>query len=826
MEGWHTTGTALFPLLKRVAPPSGTVNAKVANLQYPSRWEVQLDLKAYKLQEELPYLRGVNVSKTTEAQYSGHRVYQHDRVRGMRLLQRLKEIDATIWKYLRPKHEVEDSFKMRLLKDGGHDSRLDRNKTYNTNDASSYIALSYCWHYSTWTPNPDLIRSSTVSSCTKPFTKPFLPITAPMWQAFLAERQNPAEALWVDQGCIHQANNHAKMDAVNSMDVVFGGARKVVIALEDVLLTPQDAEALLQYYHAIHSISGRQRLLVWTDWLQFLDRKEELAVACLKIFRARWFRRAWCSHEFLTARSHVFLAPVMTAPSAHVKPRDSATILKFNADFLLALLLARTDWIVSQDRSELANAIFRHETALTHSNTSPTRAMNSFLSQNAIMVGFTQGLIEALLKYETSESRKPYLGTLGDVLSLESSSAVDKLAITLNVLKTGLSYQGPSDLSETDVSVIATLIAFAADDASALASSGSLLKAKDLNITKYNSTEPVRSRHRDSASPQPQRTSGETKNPIGWATLPQVDTYSRLGHERVETPVNAAMTQGGLQLALSFVARSNSVRAPDEKFLAFARTLLSWYQGQAGHCRSSDQHVPDEDAVLAEFRAFSLESDQVHQALTGIDRPELTQALACLLELGAWWPAAYGRHIKPTSLSHAADEVSEQESTLQKALSWAQSLLSRSMAGNLRIADFGPDEACEKHVPHLLRYASDVVRTGAGERSEFVRKQNNSQFAFRLCTIRDVTNETTSGVDVPIFAPSNFCSPYELAIPLPLTAHDFPVDMNRVWILERIATEKLRIHGSQCREYLLRGKTRFVGCTVPDGKIRQVTVSG
>ena len=821
MEGWHTTGTALFPLLKRIAPPSGTVSAKVANLQYPSRWDVHLDLRAYKLREELPYLRGVSVSKTTEAQCFDRSAYQHDRIRGKRLLQRLKEIDPTIWRYLRPKHEVEDRFKMRLLKADGHESRRDLNGIFNTNDASSYIALSYCWHYPTWTPNPDLTRSSTISS----YLKPFAPITAPMWQAFLAERQNPDEAIWVDQGCIHQANSNAKMDAVNSMDIVFGGARKVVIALEDVLLTPQDAEALLQYYHAIQSISGRQRLLVWTDWLQFLDRKEDLAVACLKIFRARWFRRAWCSHEFLTARSHVFLVPVVTAPSAQVKPRDSVNILNFNANFLLALLLARTDWIVSQDRGELANIIIRHETALTDGKTNSSRAMNTFLSQNVIMVGFTQGLIEALLKYETSGSRKPYLGTLGDVLSLESSSAVDKLAITLNVLKTGLSYQGPSDLSETDVSLIATLIAFAANDASALASSGSFLQAKDLNISTYNSIESDRSCHCDSVSPQPQFASGETRNPIGWATLPQVDTYSRLGSERVETPVNAAMTQGGLKLELSFVACSNSVRTPNEKFLAFAQTLLRWYQGQAGPSRRFDRHVSDEDVVLAEFRAFSLESDQVHQALTGIDRSELTQALACLLELGGWWPAAYGRHIKPSSFNHATDEVNE-DSTLQNALSWVQSLLLRSMAGNPQMAEFGSDKACENHLPRLLRYASDVVRTGAGERSEFVKKQSNPDFAFQLCKIRDVTSETTSEVDTIIFAPSKRCPSYELAIPLALTTHDFPVDMNRVWILEKMATGDMSISGSQSKEYLLRGKTRFVGCTVPDGQVRQVIISG
>ena len=821
MEGWHTTGTALFPLLKRIAPPSGTVSAKVANLQYPSRWEVHAGIKAYKVQEELPYLRAVNVSKTTDVQGPGRRAYQHDRRRGERLLQRLKEIDATIWKYLRPKYEVEDRYRMRLLRDGDHDGWQDRKGIYNADDASSYIALSYCWHYPTWTPNPDLIMPSTRSSS----TKPSLPITAPMWQAFLAERQSPAEALWVDQGCIHQANNKAKMDAVNSMDIVFGGARKVVIALEDVLLTPQDAEALLQYHHAIQSISGRQRLLVWTDWLLFLDRKEELAVACLKIFRARWFRRAWCSHEFLTARSHVFLVPVMTTLSPHVKPCDSATILDFNVDFLLALLLARTDWIVSQDRSELAKAIFRHETAVTHSITSATTAMNSFLRQNVIMVGFTHGLIEALLKYETSESRKPYLGTLGDVLSLESSSAVDKLAITLNVLKTGLSYQGPSDLSETDVSLIATLIAFAAGDASALASSGSFLQAKNLNILKYNGTDLERSRHGDSASLQPHHASGEARNPIGWATLPQVDTYSRLGSERVETPVNAATTYGGLKLALSFVAYSDLVRAPDEKFLALARTLLNSYQGQAGRFGSSDQHVSDEDAVLAEFRAFGLESDQVHQVLTGIDRPELTQALACVLELGGWWPAAYGRHIKPSFLSHATDEVDE-ASALPDALSWAQSLLLGSMGGNLQIADLGPNEACEKHLLRLLRYASNVVRTGAGERSEFVKKQISPDFAFQLCEIRDVRGETTSGVDTIVFAPSNSRSSYELAIPLALTPHDFPVDMNRVWILERMVTENISVSGLPCREYRLRGKTRFVGCTVPDGQVREVTVSG
>lgn len=820
MEGWHTTGTALLPLLRRVAPPFGSVNPIVSNLQYPSRWKVHLGANSYSVHEEPLSLQVIDVSQDVKQRYLGQRKYIDERTRSDALLQRLEEIDSKTSRYFKPKYEARAAFELRLLAPRENRQKpcdIKRNgEVYH--QSSSYIALSYCWHYTTWKPNPDLCNVS-------PSSNSHLPITSPMWRAFLAERETSTEALWVDQGCIHQSDQDAKLNAINSMDIVFGGARKVVIALEDVLLSPQDAEALMQYCHAIQSLSGRERLLVWSDWLEFLEGKEELAVACLKIFRARWFRRAWCSQEFLTGKSHTFLVPVMREYSSKTQCDDPVTILDFNADFLLALLLARTDWILSKDRNDLASVILHHENTLGGKKVDPESAIDRFLSQNTIMVGFTQGLIEATLKRENSESRKPYLSALGDILSLQSSSAVDKLAITLNVLNTGLSYKGPSDLSETDVSLIATLVAFAAGDASALASNGASLDNRALKGFKRGPTSNDYPSESSSKVGQRQQANNSASNPIGWATRPHIDTYSRLGLERIESPVIASMTQKGLQLPLSFVATSDSVRLPEKAFEVLASKLLSWYPRQECGSKGPNGEASDQDTVLAEFRAFSLESDQVHQTLTSIDLPQIIQALACLLELGPWWLAGYGTHLRPDFLSNSIREADKKLSLIREALLWAQTMDSQTAPKDL--GELGSDDSCLAHLTQLFRYASEVVRTGAGERSEFVKKQINPDFAFQICKMNDAVDGVVSEAETIIFAPRGTSTTYDLAIPLALTTQGFPIDMNRAWILERSTDDgSARESQSHSRNYILRGKTRFVGCPVPDGQVRQVVVSG
>ena len=755
-----------------------------------------------------------------------------DRARSKPILQRLQAIDPRTSICFKLKEQVQSKFRMRLLKVGDTDTKTEFDGLENTIDSfedktsgdtsHEYIALSYCWHYDDWTPNPDLGRQAS-----SPDSEFFLPTTIPMWKAFLAERESPSEAVWVDQGCIRQADLAEKTYAINSMDVVFGAARKVVIALEDVKLDPEDAHVLMKYCHALQSISGRERSLIWADWLQFVDDKEELALACLKIFRARWFRRAWCSHEFLTAKSHTFLVPVMSGTLRSNDLNETVQILNFDGEFLLALLLARTDWIVSQDRNELASTIRHHENILSNAKLGSKAAIDRFLKQNTIMVGFTQGLVEATLKSRSAESMKPVLAAFGDILSLDSSSAVDKLVITLNILKTGLSYQGPLDLNDTDVSMLITMVALAAGDASALASSG-----PSLDIARRYPFADTRSRsvHEETLLKGSNITDG-IRSRISWATKPQVDTYSRLGLERVESPVTASMTPGGLQLDLIFVAASRAIRAPHCPFLESAISLLGLYSEHDNQV-SFDTSSADEDAVLAEFRAFSLDRDEVQQALTGIDRPQFVQVLACLLELGGWWVAGYGRNLRSNYLNVDSGEHNDRMEKVQQALIWAQSRSSYPTQFKPQKQGHDTSEDYNTYLKILIQYASQIVRTGAGERSEFVKGQVNTDYAFHICEIQDIAGDVSFNAETLIYAPLSTSSSYQLAIPAPLTASGFPVDMNRVWILEKKKDSNAsgdinhRVMKTAQEHYVLRGKTRFVGCTVPHGDTRTVIVSG
>ena len=832
MEGWHSTGTALFPLLKRIACPDAKVTSKISNLQYPSRWRVHLESNTYSLHGVQP-LRSIDVSRGVNNEHlPKHPILSSgdDRARSKLIIQRLKAIDLRTSRYFKLKEQVQNNFRMRLLKVGDSDIKTDIDgldtTTQSSEDKASgetsheYIALSYCWHYDDWTPNPDLGGRASSSD-----SGSFLPITIPMWKAFLAERESPSEAVWVDQRCIRQANLAEKTYAINSMDVVFGAARKVVIVLEDVELGLEDADALMKYCHALQSIPRRERSLIWADWLQFVDDKEELALACLKIFRARWFRRAWCSHEFLTAKSHTFLIPVLSSTLRSNDLHEHVQILNFDGEFLLALLLARTDWIVSQDRNELAGTIRHHESILSNAKLGSKVAIDRFLKQDIIMVGFTQGLVEAILKARSAESMKPFLAALGDILSLESSSAVDKLVITLNVLKTGLSYQGPLDQNDTDVSMMITMIALAAGDASALASSGAFLAVEGrYPFTNTNLKSPP-----EETLPNGSNTINGNGSRIGWATRPQVDTYSRLGLQRVESPVTACMTPEGLQLDLIFVATSRAIRAPNSRFLESARTLLSLHSEHDDQV-SLDTSSADEDAVLAEFRAFSLERDHVQQTLTGINRPQFVQALACLLELGCWWVAGYGMNLRSNYLDVDPGEHNYQMGKVQQALIWAQSLPSCPTLFKSQEHDTSKDY--NTHLKILVQYASQIVKTGAGERSEFVKGQVNTDYAFHICEIQDIAADVSFNAETLVYAPLSSSSSYQLAIPAPLAASGFPIDMNRVWILEKkkSGNESGGVsHRTGVPAYehcVLRGKTRFVGCTVPHGDTRTVIVSG
>ena len=152
----------------------------------------------------------------------------------------------------------------------------------------SYIALSYCWHGPDWT----------VADC---LDRPEMgwPISTPMVHGLLNQRKSPDEGVWIDQCCINQRNPSDKQLIIGSMDLIYRSARMVVVLLEDVSISEAE-EALLEE--------------VRVEWKPQKEDLDVLARIVLRILSARWFRRAWCSHELQLSNDVVFLLPAENNP--------------------------------------------------------------------------------------------------------------------------------------------------------------------------------------------------------------------------------------------------------------------------------------------------------------------------------------------------------------------------------------------------------------------------------------------------------------------------------------------------------------------------------
>ena len=171
---------------------------------------------------------------------------------------------------------------LRLLCESSKQLQLDSPKI------KSYIALSYCWHGPDWT----------VADC---LGRPEMgwPISTAMVRGLLNQRESSGEGVWIDQCCINQADPLDKQLIIGSMDVIYKSARKVVVILEDL------------------SISEAEEVLLQEVRVQWEPKKEDLDVLTrilIRILSARWFRRAWCSHELQLSNDVVFLLPAKSDP--------------------------------------------------------------------------------------------------------------------------------------------------------------------------------------------------------------------------------------------------------------------------------------------------------------------------------------------------------------------------------------------------------------------------------------------------------------------------------------------------------------------------------
>ena len=172
----------------------------------------------------------------------------------------------------------------------------------------SYIALSYCWHGRGWE----------VADC---LGHPEMgwPVSTAMIHSLLEQRESRDEGIWIDQCCINQQDPLEKRIAIGSMDLLYKSARKVVVILEDVDIS--EAEKVL-----LQNIDGE-----WEPKMADLD---ALAQVLIRILSARWFNRAWCSHELQLSNDLVFLIAAIPTPVI-LSPDDLETLNSVTSDHIL-----------------------------------------------------------------------------------------------------------------------------------------------------------------------------------------------------------------------------------------------------------------------------------------------------------------------------------------------------------------------------------------------------------------------------------------------------------------------------------------------------------
>ncbi|KAK3320284.1 heterokaryon incompatibility protein-domain-containing protein, partial [Cercophora scortea] len=219
------------------------------------------------------------------------------------ILSRLQELNPTIASQFGAKQDAISSLVLRMLS----------TQEPASGSFSSFIAVSYCWHYAEHWP-------------LAPAATPIAPgweISQPMVDAVMGLRVNADEGVWLDKLCINQNDETDKILHIGAMDTVYRSARRIVILLEDIQLDREEETAALAYsamYADMVKQVKEQELegQAKADFIfQFLPREEAkyreerrddvLAggkAFAKKLLAARWFSRAWCAHESRVAHHH------------------------------------------------------------------------------------------------------------------------------------------------------------------------------------------------------------------------------------------------------------------------------------------------------------------------------------------------------------------------------------------------------------------------------------------------------------------------------------------------------------------------------------------
>lgn len=480
--------------------------------------------------------------------------------------------------YFGVKKDAVDEFCFRLLQDG-----LDADCVYTAAE-HNFIILSYTWHSNSWTPQPMLMKSQQ-SHNTQETEGPLLPA---MWEAFVSQRNDRYESLWVDQLCISQSSEHEKSVAIGSMDLLYRSARKVVVAIEDVAFTISEVELMLSYTDSD---------LPRSQWPQ--HDLNALSAAFQKLVKARWFQRAWCLHEFLVSRTHVFLVPISQDSTERGSPSSyspSTKILQVDGPFLVLLF----EIFIKQDIEHYRMGSASQAPTFSLNGEGITRIRRFFTRLRALQLGEVFGS-------ETVLADGSYMHMFSEIWSHGTMYNEDKLSILLNTMNSGLCLIGSHSLSEAHCWLLTTLVALAAGDVTALATNGNpIFKALATN-----------------GDPIPTLGDGKRMRGMQWARRPSYgDQARRIGALTIaQRAIGAKLLYDGLELEVKFIATSDSFVSPAEQYLSNARWLID----HRSLCLISEDRQ--------EMRLDLETDDRMYTDM----RLSYIQTLACALQCGRDW---------------------------------------------------------------------------------------------------------------------------------------------------------------------------------------------
>jgi hypothetical protein len=331
----------------------------------------------------------------------------------------------------------------------------------------SFIAISYCWHYSSeWTLAPAAQASG---------LRPGWEISQPMADAVLSLRTSADEGVWLDKLCINQSDDSEKAVAIGAMDVVYRSARQLVILLEDVQLDAAEqkaAETYAGFYEDIRQLivknglqgEAKRELLYSNKYLKGLNVELDVEAAqklwgdarrfVKKLLTSRWFSRAWCAHECrIAARPGPENTPLFFCFGA------DGRVMSFEFRFIHYHVLR-----LFRDEQSV------YPTSHPLNNTDPSSIMQLLLR--------IQQLRSESMDFEIS-----LMEYLEGIVSLCCSEKKDMVSIALNTARLPLVYNGHLNTCEEVIWIMA-LLAIASGDVQPLVMDGAAHKVPEDNGTR------------------------------------------------------------------------------------------------------------------------------------------------------------------------------------------------------------------------------------------------------------------------------------------------------------------------------------------------------